>query len=64
MFTRDFYSSLVEGDSVEDAMYQTRTALALERQDWSVYGLYSSTHDLHRLVADIPRRRVAAVVPA
>jgi CHAT domain-containing protein len=64
MFTRDFYSSLVEGESVEDAMYQTRTALALERQDWSVYGLYSSTHDLHRLVADIPRRRVAAVLPA
>jgi CHAT domain-containing protein len=64
MFTKNFYSALVEGESVEAAMYQTRTALEIERQDWSVYALYASTHDLDRLVADVPRRRATPVVPA
>ena len=36
MFTKNFYSALVEGASVEAAMYQTRTALAIEQEDWSV----------------------------
>jgi hypothetical protein len=64
MFTKHFYSSLVEGESVEAAMYLTRTALEIERQDWSVYALYASTHDIDRLVADVPRRRATPAVPA
>jgi hypothetical protein len=63
MFTKSYYSSLVEGESVEAAMYRTRTALSMERQDWSVYALYASTHDIGRLVADVPRRRVTAALP-
>ena len=62
MFTKNFYSAIVAGESVEAAMYQTRTALEIDRQDWSVYALYASARDLDHLVADIPRRRASEIM--
>jgi KAP family P-loop domain/CHAT domain len=56
MFTRDFYSGLVNGDSVEASLAEARKAVSVEKWDWSVYALFTSLKKLDQLRLKLPVR--------
>jgi KAP family P-loop domain/CHAT domain len=42
VFTRDFYRTLAEGRSIEEALVDARQSQSKEQWDWSAFALYSS----------------------
>jgi CHAT domain-containing protein len=43
MFSREFYSSFVDGYTLEAALTEARKALRIEKWDWAAYALFSKT---------------------
>ena len=46
IFTREFYTSLVDGYTVEGALTESRKALSFEKLDWAAYALFTGTTKL------------------
>lgn len=46
IFTREFYSSFVDGYTLERALTESRKALVVEKHDWAAYALFAGTTNL------------------
>ena len=57
IFTREFYTSFVDGYTLEGAMTEARKALSFEKQDWAAYALFAGTKNLDAFrLTSVPRR--------
>jgi CHAT domain-containing protein len=57
MFTRNFYTSFVDGYTLERALTESRKALSFEKQDWAAYALFTGTTNLDAFRLTAAQRR-------
>jgi KAP family P-loop domain/CHAT domain len=58
MFTREFYTSFVDGYTLEGALTESRKALSVEKQDWAAYALFTGTTNLDAFrLSSVQRQR-------